>query len=170
MKNNNFIPKLLLILFISLSIFSNCSPTKNTSAYKNDLSASAIKNMVDSRHFIFVAESVNPVGGRFRNLTSRYDVIVSADSLITYLPYFGRAYTAPINPDEGGIRFTSTNFSYVVTHNKSDKWDIVIKPKDGQGVQQLNFAIFENGSASLNVTSNSRTPISFNGHLQNNIK
>lgn len=170
MKNNILTIKSLLILFISLFIFSNCSSTKNTSGYKNDISAVTIKNMIDSRHFIFVAETVNPVRGRFRNLTSRYDVTLSSDSLISYLPYFGRAYTAPIDPSQGGIQFTSTDFSYEVTHDKSDKWDVVIKPKDRQDVQQLNFAIFENGTASLNVTSNSRDPISFNGHLQNNTK
>lgn len=170
MKNNILTIKLLLILFISLSLFSNCSSTKNTSTYKSDASPITIKNMIDSQSFIFVAESVNPVRGRFRILTSPYDVTVSQDSLTSYLPYFGRAYTAPIDPSQGGIQFTSTNFSYELSHNKSDKWDVVIKPKDRQDVQQLNFSIFDNGTASLNVISNSRDPISFNGHLQNNAK
>ncbi len=170
MKNNILTIKLLLILFISLSIFSDCSSTKNTSAYKNDTSPITIKNMIDSQSFIFMAETVNPLRGRFRILTSPYDVTVSQDSLISYLPYFGRAYTAPIDPSQGGIQFTSTDFSYDVKHEKSDKWDILIKPKDRQDVQQLNFSIFDNGTASLNVISISREPISFNGHLQNNRK
>ncbi len=157
--------KLLLILFTSLFFLSNCSSTKNPSSYKGDVSASDIKNMVDSHNFLFVAESVNPIRGRYRNLTSRYDVRVSSDSVISYLPYFGRAFTAPIDPSKGGIQFTSTDFSYDVSHDKSDKWNITIKPR-GQDVRQMNFSVFENGSASLSVTSNSREPISFNGHLQ----
>lgn len=166
MKNNILFIKLLLILFISLSVFSSCSSTKNTSASKNDLSPTTVKNMIDSHHFTFVAETVNPLRGRFRNLTSRYDVTVSPDSLTSYLPYFGRAYTAPIDPSQGGISFTSTNFFYEANIDKSNKWNVVIKPRDKQDVQQLNFTVFGNGSASLSVTSNSRDPISFNGHLQ----
>ena len=166
MNHNLFILKLLPVLFVSLCIFSSCSSTKNTSGHTSDLSATDIKNMIDSRNFIFVAETVNPVRGRFRNLTSRYDVTVSSDSLSTYLPYFGRAYTAPVDPSDGGIRFTSTDFSYDVTQDKSDRWSVIIKPRDGKDVRQLNFSIFGNGTASLNVTSNSKDPISFNGHLQ----
>ncbi len=165
MKSNFLSLKALLIIFTSLFIFSNCSSTKKPSSYQGDLSASDIKDMVDSHRFTFVAESVNPNRGRFRTLTSRYDVRVSSDSLVSYLPYFGRAYTAPIDPSEGGIHFTSTDFSYDVTNNGSDKWNLLIKPKS-QDVRQLNFTIFGNGSATLSVTSNSREPISFNGHLQ----
>ncbi|MEO8569921.1 MAG: DUF4251 domain-containing protein [Ginsengibacter sp.] len=166
MKKNILTIKIMMVLFTGLLIFSNCSSTKSQSADKGDFSADAIKNMIDSRHFTFVAESVNPARGRFRNLTSRYDVTVSGDSLTTFLPYFGRSYTAPIDPSQGGIKFTSTDFSYKVTNNKSNKWNVEIKPKDKQDVQQLNFSIFGNGSASLNVVSTSRDPISFNGHLQ----
>lgn len=165
MKNNFCSIKLLLIMFTGLFIFSSCSSTKNASSYQGDFSGSDVKNMIDAHKFTFVAESVSPNRGRFRMLTSRYDVKISSDSLVSYLPYFGRAYTAPIDPSKGGIQFTSTDFSYDVTNNNSDKWNLSIKPKSGD-VRQLNFTIFANGSASLNVTSNSREPISFNGHLQ----
>ena len=121
--------------------------------------------MVDSQHFVFVAQSVIPLRGQFRNLTSVYDVNISKDTLVSYLPYFGRAYSAPLNPSESGLNFTSTNFSYTVTPNKKSGWDVMVKPKDNTDVQQFLFTIYDNGSASLNVTSNSRDAISFNGYI-----
>ncbi len=71
-----------------------------------------------------------------------------------------------MNPSEGGIHFTSTNFSYDATTGKNNSWNVVIKPKDQSDVQQLSFNIFDNGSADLNVTSTSKDPISFNGHVE----
>ncbi len=95
-----------------------------------------------------------------------YDVTVSRDTLISHLPYFGRAYTAPLNPSESGLDFTSTNFSYTVTPHKKSGWDVVVKPKDNTSVQQFSFTIYTNGTASLNVISTSRDAISFNGYIQ----
>lgn len=166
MKQYFRVIKLSLIFLSFTTMLLSCSSTKQTSSYKSDLSAAEIKNMIDSHGFIFVAESLNPLRGRFRTLTSRYDVAVSQDSLSADLPYFGRAYSLPIDPSQGGIKFTATKFSYDVTQPKSNKWNVTIKPQDGGDVQQLNFAIFDNGSASLSVSSNSKDPISYNGHLQ----
>ncbi len=158
--------KILLVLSMTIFMLSSCSSTKKIQSESGKSSSALVKNMVDSQKFVFVAESVNPLHGRYRNLTSSYDVSVFKDSLVSYLPYFGRAYTAPINPSEGGINFTSSNFSYDVIQTKSDKWDVTIKPHDVREIQQLNFTIFDNGSASLIVTSSSKDPISFSGHLK----
>jgi hypothetical protein len=101
-----------------------------------------------------------------RQLTSLYDITISKDSVLSYLPYFGRAYRAPYNPDEVGLKFTSTKFDYTKTPNKKEGWDILIKPKDNTEVQQLSFTIFDNGSASLQVLSANRDPISFQGYIR----
>jgi uncharacterized protein DUF4251 len=127
---------------------------------------SAVKNMVESQNFVFKAQTANPMSGRTRQLTSEYDLKVLKDSIIAYLPYFGRAYSPPVNPSEGGIQFTSTQFEYKKTNRKKGGWDIQIIPKDGKDVRQLDLRISENGSASLVVSSNNRQSISFNGYIE----
>ncbi len=125
-----------------------------------------VQNIINAKDFVFVAESALPMGGRTIFLTSPYNVSVSNDSLITDLPYFGRAYSAPINPAEGGIRFTSTDFEYKVQARKKGGWDILIIPKDTRDVRQLFLSASENGVASLQVTSNNRQLISFTGFIK----
>lgn len=71
-----------------------------------------VNTMIESRNYIFKARTVNPQNSVSRQLTSEYDLTVSRDTIISYLPYFGRAYVAPINPSEGGIKFTSPKFEY----------------------------------------------------------
>jgi len=164
MKIRN-IAKLVSLSFFALLIlmlFYSCSSSK--SAVK--LNSNEVKNIVDSSRFVFVEERVNPLRGPSRYLTSRYDVVVKKDTVNCYLPYFGRAYQAPMDPSKGGIQFISTNFSYNYTAKSNNQWEVTIKPNDYEDVQQLYFNIFENGTASLNVVSTHRDAISFTGHIE----
>lgn len=153
------------MLVVSVSLV-HCSSSKKSV----DLTGDDVSKMVNNKNFVFVAEQVNPLRGRSRQLTSEYDVTLKNDSLVSYLPYFGRAYQAPMDPSQGGIQFTSTNFSYSSTPNKKGGWIVNIIPKDYQAVQHLTFTIFENGNASLSVTNTSRDPISFSGRIRKNKK
>jgi hypothetical protein len=157
---------IFLVPFLAIITISQPSIAQKNNDDKNDAKKLAIKNMVDSQHFDFVAQTVTPLRGGFRNLTSAYDVSISKNKMVSYLPYFGRAYSAPIDPSKTGLDFTSVNFSYSVMPGKKNSWDVVIKPKDNTDVQQFLFTIYDNGSANLSVNSNSRDAISFSGYIQ----
>lgn len=122
-----------------------------------------LQQMIDTKNFIFKAETVSPQSGRTRQLTQEYDLTLSGDKMICFLPYFGRAYSAPVG-SEGGIKFTSTDFNYDVKTVKKG-WEITMRPKDVTDVHQLYLTAFANGKATLQVTSNNRQNISFNGRL-----
>jgi len=150
----------LLIAFLLANLMSNLTAQSTKPSAKL-----VAKSLVDSQQYVFHAQTVNPMSGRQRFLTTDYTVIVSKDTIMTDLPYFGRAYSAPINPSDGGIRFTSTSFDYKVTPRKKGGWDITIQPKDARDVQLLILSIFDNGRADLRVNSINRQPISFNGYI-----
>ncbi|HET7118060.1 MAG TPA: DUF4251 domain-containing protein [Hanamia sp.] len=154
--------KFLLSAFLLSFLLSQCSSSKKVVKLNSD----EVKNMVNSSRFVFVANRVTPLRGRTRFLTSYYDVVVKKDSLTTFLPFFGRAFQAPMDPSKGGIQFISTNFTYNVTTKNNNEWDIIIKPNDYADVQQLYFNIFDNGTANLNVVNTHRDPISFSGHIE----
>jgi Domain of unknown function (DUF4251) len=126
--------------------------------------------MVNSRTFVFVAQSVLPLSGGMRQLTSEYDMTVANNKIETYLPYFGRAYTAPIDPTKGGIEFTSHDFDYAVQRAGKNGWDIAIRPKDATDVRNMRLHVSKNGYASLQVVSNSRQEISYNGYIKRSSK
>ena len=124
-----------------------------------------IKAMIDAHRYTFKAQSVHPTRGRIVQLNSDYDLKVAGDTLRSYLPYFGRAYTAPLDGRGGGIDFLSKNFEYNQKARKKGGWDITIKPKDVSDVREMFLVIFENGNASLRVSSNNRETISYNGYV-----
>lgn len=159
--------KTLRIIFQAsvIYIFTMANYSEIQAQAQTGVETGGIQKLLDSKRFTFVAQSVTPQRGGFRQLTSRYDLKITPDSLISNLPYYGRAYSAPIDPSSGGINFTSTSFDYTSKVRKKGGWDVIVKPKDGKDVQQMFLSVFENGSATLQVTSNNRQPISFNGNV-----
>jgi hypothetical protein len=125
-----------------------------------------LKKAIEAKSYVFVAQTVQPTSGRLRQLTSTYRLEVKVDTVIADLPYFGRAYTAPIDPSKGGINFTSTDFEYTNTPRKKGGWSILIKPKENVDARQLILDISANGYANLQVISNNRQAISFSGYVQ----
>lgn len=126
----------------------------------------AVEQALAAREYVFHARNALPQRGRSIFLDGQYDLTVSKDSVVAYLPYFGRAYTAPLGSDPGGIQFTSTDFAYTVEKKRKKRWEIRIKPNDIQDVQELYLSVSKNGFGSLQVTSTNRQAITFNGELR----
>ena len=152
------------IAYLIVCIFS--AQAQDTIQNKKISKASIIENQIQNKDFTFVARWVNPIRSIPRQLTDYYDLKISGDSIITFLPYFGRAYTAPLDPTNISINLSSTVSEYTVTKRKKHEWDIVIKPKDQTDIQSFLLSVFDNGAAYLSVTSTNREPISFNGNLE----
>jgi hypothetical protein len=98
---------------------------------------------------------------------SQYDLRVTKDSVVAYLPYFGRSYTPSMDPNEAGTRFKSKDFKYSSVKKKKT-WTITIDPKDIKDKQQLILNVSENGYATLSINNQNRQPISFNGYISEN--
>ena len=142
------------------------------------------QRIVANKNYTFVANSANPLssadiakvlnsipgslGGSFINLSgSGYTLRVNADSVISYLPYYGRSYQAPINPSEGGIKFTSTDFKYESEKGRKGSYNINIDTKDNKGENySMVLSITRSGYATLVVRSVYRQPITFQGYMK----
>src|SRR4029079_8253667 len=120
---------MLMAIGLGLATVSNAQNSKKEKAARQE---QEIKNLIDSQKYVLKAQMVYPLGGRSRNLTSDYDLRVTKESVVSYLPYFGRAYSATPGSSSGGIEFTSKEFEYAVTAGKKGEWEILIKPKDTQ--------------------------------------
>ena len=153
----------LLLLAISFACISFAQNSKNDSSEKN---AASVKALVNSRQYVFKAQAALPLSGGLRQLTGGYDMNVSKDTTQANLPYFGRAYVAPADPTQGGIKFTSTQFDYSVLERKKGGWDVTFKIKDVPDVRQMILTISGDGYASLTVYSNNRQAITFNGVIE----
>jgi len=126
---------------------------------------SAVKTSVESKQFIFHAQTALPTSGRSRQLTSEYTLRIFPDSLISYLPFYGKAYSVPYGSSDGGFNFTSTKFEYTATPGRKKGWDISIKPKDVTDFREFSLSLSDNGYGTLQALTNNRQPISFTGYI-----
>ncbi|MES2416563.1 MAG: DUF4251 domain-containing protein [Bacteroidota bacterium] len=160
------------LLLLTLIAFNAAAQTDKATTQK----------IVEDKDFIFVATMAIPLNTRDVNSVlskipgnggagsislsgSGYNVQVKSDSLVVYLPYYGRAYSAPINSDDSGYKFTAKKFTYENSKRKKGGWEINITTKDVKENPRLNFTISTNGYATLMITSNNKQSITYNGYL-----
>lgn len=161
------------LIYSSFAVFFLADvQAQNTKAQKKQAKLQAVKKMVDNQNYVFMAQIANPMGWKTIQLNYNYSVVVSKDSIDSYLPYYGRAYVAPTNPSdpkETGIQFKSKDFEYANTISKRSGWDVSIVPHDVKETRRFMLNISEAGYATLNVISNNRQSISFNGYITENV-
>ena len=150
-----YLKSLISILLIANLTHAQDKPTE-----------SDIKALVDNKNFVFAAQSASPLRGRTVHLSPGYTLQVSGDTVVSDLPYYGRAHSAPMNPSDTGIKFTSSDFTYTIKDRKKGGWDVTIKVKDGTRSHQVYLTISSNGSTSVRVVTSDRDSISYNGDIQ----
>ncbi len=159
--------KIILIFLLIAGSGLNIANAQSSSKDKKAAKEAVIKKNVDAKHYTFLANYVLPQRGGGRQLTSEYDLRVTPDSVISFLPYFGRAYfDVPYGGGDGGIKFTSTKFTYEAKEKKKGGWEITIIPSDVKNLSRLLLYISPDGYASLSVNSVNRDFITFDGYLK----
>ena len=161
-----YIKTITAILVVTIGLlFFGCGASQ--SATEKAQQAQFLSEQIKSFNFEFVATYAYPQNFRPINLSSPYDVKVSPDTVQAYLPYYGRAFSAPMDPSEGGIKFISTDFKYEIEKGqKAGNWIIKIITADTNRPFELNFNLWDNGSGSLNVQDRDRQNISFQGSVE----
>jgi hypothetical protein len=146
---------LLLLIGVAAGINSGAQETNSTN----------LKTILSGKNFVFKAQSAWPLQGTVVQLTAGYDMRVLQDSINTYLPYYGRAFTAAYT-GEGGINFTSKKFDYKLKEKQKGGWELTIKPADTRDIIEMNYSVSINGYATLQVISNNRQAISYYGVIE----
>jgi len=137
---------------------------QNKQPGKADITAMEVESKIRSNSYEIKVNRVNPMSGKSRYLTSDYSVRISGDSAYVYLPYFGRAYSTPMNGD-GGIKTSTAMDNYKVDYKKGKSWSINFRAKGADDTYRFSISVWTSGKASVNVTCNNRQPISYWGDL-----
>ncbi len=132
---------------------------------KEQQKASAVKEQVVSKNYKLEVNTAFPMSGRMVNLTTPYSLEVKNDSVFSYLPYYGRAYSIPYGGGKGLI-FNAPIDEYNMEYNKKGEAKIKLVAHTEEDNFQYNISIYSNGSASINVDMQNRQSISYSGDLE----
>jgi len=131
-----------------------------------ELSAQSVDQAVKDKRFTITVESMSPRRGGFRRLTTIYTFTVTPDTVVTDLPYAGRAYQAPMGTDDSGVKFLSTSYEFNAKPGKKGAWEIALSLKDTPNYPKVSITLQSNGSASIRMAPVDREYISYSGTLK----
>ena len=155
--------KISILLIISVFTVFAAFAQKEKKAEKEK----AVKSLIESTHYRFVARTAQPMTGGNINLTSEYDLEVDSTQIKSFLPFFGRAYYAEYGSSDGGIKFDAEAEEYKIEWNEKKKtYHIDIRVKGKRDVYQLKLDAGVSGYANLHITSNDKQSISFYGTIE----
>lgn len=150
----------VLIILLGFSILAGTAGAQTKEQKKAQL-----KQLIESRSYVFNAQSATPLSGRLIQLTSEYFLRVNRDSLESHLPYFGVAFHAPIGSSTSPLIFTSSDFTYNMEESKKGRFEITIRLNKPDDPNILRLSVSSGGYATLGVTSRNRQSISFYGNI-----
>ena len=156
--------KTLRIIFSLLLITAMSMPTLSaqTKKEKKELKKQAVEKLVTSGKYKI---NVNRAArGRSVTLTSPYSVEIRNDSVISYLPYYGRAYSIPYGGGEG-LNFKAPLTDYKLEWDKKETAKIKFSARSEEDKFDFSIDVFSNGSSTIFVNMQNRQSISFQGEL-----
>jgi hypothetical protein len=150
------------MLVLMAAVQTSCSSSRATAKSEQ---AQAVKQQIESRHYRISVSRMLPMKGPSQHLTSNYSLTVQGDTVISYLPYFGQAYSVPYGGGQG-LNFESDITVYSLSFDAKGTAQISFQTRSENDVLLYWIEVFTNGSSSIRVTSNNRQAISFYGTLE----
>jgi Domain of unknown function (DUF4251) len=156
---------LLLFSFFSFDGFAQEKTKKELKQERELQKQKEIQALIDAKNFVFDAEKVYPQGTRMINLDyNTYSLKFNSENVVCDLPFFGRGYNVGYGSD-GGIKFEGKP-EKITVEQKGKKYTIKTTVKGANDVYDLLFTIFYDGGTTLNINSNNRSSISYDGQIR----
>lgn len=126
--------------------------------------AQAVEKALAARRYTVEISTMYPSHGRVRQVSPEFGLLVKGDTLMSYLPYVGRAYSVPYGGGTG-LNFTEPIEEYKAEKGKNGTTQILIKVSHEADLLSYQLEVFDNGNTTINLTSRERESISYSGNL-----
>ena len=120
--------------------------------------------LIVSENYKIDVNTAMPMRGRSIPLTSLYSLEIRNDSVISYLPYYGRAYSIPYGGGNG-LNFKAPLKEYNMKLDKKGNSVITFTARNPEDKFDFRVKVYSNGSTSIDVNMQNRQSISFQGEL-----
>lgn len=154
----------MIFFLLLVTVIGAPALSAQTKKEKKEMKQKAVKELVLSEKYKIDVDRAIPARGRSVSLTSPYSIEIRNDSVISHLPYYGRAYSIPYGGGEG-LNFKAPISDYKVEWDKKGTAKVRFTARSTEDRFSFNIDIFSNGSSSIFVNMQNRQSISFQGDL-----
>jgi hypothetical protein len=158
----------LLVILFSLFALAGYTQEKTKKQLKEEQKIEKqkqIDSLVNSKTFVFNARTALPQGTRSVNLSSSsYFMNLSPELIKSELPFYGKAYAGVGYGGEQGMKFEGKPDDYKVEKGKKN-YSVSAVVKGNNDTYRISLSVGFEGGTTLTITSNNRSPMSFNGDV-----
>ena len=156
--------KKCLIALFAIALAGCSSLTSAEKAERKAKTAQAVEKALAERHYKVEISMMNPRRGTAVNVSPDFSLEVKGDTLVSYLPYFGRAYYVPYGGGKG-LNFTAPIKTYEDKGFSKGKRTISLQVNNGGEVIDYCLDVSDEGYANIDVNPRKRDGISFSGQM-----
>ena len=127
--------------------------------------ASAVNAALADRHYKITITQAYPQRGGNVNVSHDFFLEVKGDTLVSYLPFFGRAYRSLYGGTEKGLNFTEIIRMYEPLKSKAGVTRIRMRVRNEEDSYIYTVEVSENGRASIRVQALERDDMRFDGDI-----
>lgn len=156
---------LLVMSFLAAPGYSQEKTKKELKEEKKIEQQKQTEALVDSKEFVFVGKFAIPSGMKSVNLASNPNFMKFQPEMVeSEMPFFGQAHSSMGYGGDAGLKFKGKPEEFTVTKGKKNI-EVKVVVKGDTDKYQIYMSISYSGSTSLSVTSNNKSPISYNGDI-----
>ena len=157
--------KCIIVIFGVLLLVACSSLTPAEKAERQAKLAMAVEKALAERHYKVGIVMMYPNRGKTVNISPDFSLEVKGDTLVSYLPYFGRAYNIPYGGGKG-LNFTAPIAEYHSEKGRKGATLVKIKVKNEEDVYTFLLEIYDNGSTTIDMMSHERESIRYSGEIE----
>ncbi|WP_321332182.1 DUF4251 domain-containing protein [uncultured Bacteroides sp.] len=156
------------MLVLPILLVANLQPifAQSKQKTKNECEQT-VKQLIELKSYCIDVNLAIPRRSSSLYLTSPYSLKVKNDSVFSWLPYYGRAYTIPYGGGQG-LTFKAPIENYKLKYNKKGTAKINFIARSKEDLFRFSLTIYPLGSSSIDVNMQNRESISFSGDLKLN--
>ena len=152
-----------IIIIVMAAALVGCATTAERME-REARTAAQVSEALASRHYTINVLMMYPQRGRAVNLTTNYSVEVKGDSLISYLPYFGRAYNVPYGGGKG-LNFIAPITGYQTETDRKGITRVVLTSENEEDRYRYILEVSSSGDSYIQVQSRQRDFIRYSGRM-----
>lgn len=163
MKKNFLIHALYAWILVMMSVSAQAVEAQEK-ANSQEQVAETIQKALDAQAYKIDVDYMYPMKGRSRALTSLYSLEVKNDSIYSYLPYVGEAYSVPYGGGKG-LNFRAPISQYESKAGKKGATEVILKTRNEEDSYTFRITVYKDGTSRIHVQPNNRQSISFSGKI-----
>ena len=153
----------LLIITIAAMLLVACATSEEQMARRAERAKQVAAALAD-RHYSIGVRMMHPMRGRSVQVSYGYELKVKGDTLVSHLPYFGRAYAVPYGGGKG-LHFTERIIEYRSWKTRRGSTMVEILTENDEDSYFFTLEVFDNGNASFDVQMKQRDRVRFDGEM-----